>query len=113
MTELDVDTLQVALTEDGDLDVTAEGDDLSCGAALRRVTSQGLVVDLPQARAADLVARGIAAPGPSDGTARGEWVVIADREDWHELASEGRDFVGEPPVGHDSAGSGRIPSFRA
>ncbi|HEY8319470.1 MAG TPA: hypothetical protein VIG76_11610 [Amnibacterium sp.] len=103
MTELDVDTLQIALTEDGDLDVTADGDDLFVqGRRFARVTSQGLVVDLPQARAADLVARGIAAPGPSDGTARGEWVVIADREDWHELASEGRDFVGEPPVGHDS-----------
>ncbi|MCU1474889.1 hypothetical protein [Amnibacterium sp.] len=103
MTEQDVDALAAALTEDGDLDVSADGDDLLVhGRRFARVTDQGLIVDLPARRSADLLDRGIAAPGPADERATGAWVVVADRENWHELASEARDFVGEPPIGRQS-----------
>lgn len=94
----DATDLAEALSADGDFDVTVDGDDLLVrGRPFARVTANGLAVHLPPARSADLLARGMAEAAEPSG-----WVLAPDHENWHELASEARDFVGEPPVGRDS-----------
>ncbi len=61
-----------------------------------------LVVDLPDARARDLIARGIGEPAESAHPAKGRWVAVTDTADWVELATEAHQFVGERPVGGQS-----------
>ena len=92
-----------ALLSDPDDDVQLEGTRLSVkGRAFARLVDDELLVDLPTARAADLVSRGIADRAEGDATAVGAWVAIHDSENWVELAGEAHQFVGEPPVGRQS-----------
>ena len=65
-------------------------------------SGDGLVVDLPKARAADLVQRGVARAYTDARAPHGQWVAVADSEDSLELATEAHQFVGEPPVGRQS-----------
>ena len=58
-----------------------------------------LVVDVPSARADDLVERGIAAHHEQSGRS---WVRVATLELWPELAREAREFVAVPGVGGQS-----------
>ena len=97
----------MALQADPDDDVAVEGTRLLVkGKLFAFVDGAHLVVDVPAARAADLVVRGIASV-VSDTTAataqpQGAWVGIDDAENWLELATEAHRFVGEPPVGRQS-----------
>ncbi|MGJ4843283.1 hypothetical protein [Leifsonia sp. Le1] len=98
------DLLTTRLLDDPDDDVVVTEKGLNVhGKLFAFLDGDALVVDLPAARALDLVDRGIASPA-SGGVvdARGSWVAIGDVEDWQELASEAHQFVGEPPVGRDS-----------
>ena len=96
--------LAAQLLEDPDLDVSVTATGLHVGGRLfAYLDGTELAVDLPQQRAADLVARGVAASVPAGRSEpKGSWVRIADSEDWPELASEAHQFVGEPAVGKDS-----------
>ena len=92
-----------ALLGDPDDDVQLNGTQLSVkGSVFARLEADELLVDLPAARAADLVSRGIASPAAHDGASGGAWVSIHDVENWVELAGEAHQFVGEPPVGRQS-----------
>jgi hypothetical protein len=92
-----------ALTQDEDDDVTAAGEALHVrGSLFAFIQDDELVVDIPAARAGDLVERGIAHAVDVDERAAGRWVAVTDTEDWLELASESHQFVGEPAVGGDS-----------
>ncbi|WP_438854778.1 hypothetical protein [Agromyces sp. M3QZ16-3] len=98
------DAVANELLHDADYDVDATPDGLLVKGRLFAFLDGGqLVVDLPAARSADLQARGIVVPFHS---ARGgdsrTWVRVSDRELWSELAREAHEFVGEPPVGHQS-----------
>ncbi len=96
--------LATTLLEDPDDDVVMTERGLHVhGKLFAFLDGDALVIDLPAARALDLIDRGIAAPasgGPVQ--PRGSWVRVDDVEDWPELASESHQFVGEPPVGRDS-----------
>jgi hypothetical protein len=87
---------------DDDVSVTSTGLHVH-GRLFAYQDGAGLVVDLPQDRADDLIGREVAVP-VAEGRAepRGAWVAIADAEDWAELAGEAHQFVGEPPVGKQS-----------
>ncbi len=61
-----------------------------------------LVVELPEARARDLVVRGVAAPFRAAGHPTRNWIRVSDLDLWPELARESHEFVGEPPVGGES-----------
>jgi hypothetical protein len=92
-----------ALLTDADDDVLLEATQLSVkGSVFARLDGDELLVDLPAARAADLVSRGIASPAAVPGASVGAWVSIHDVENWIELAGEAHQFVGEPPVGRQS-----------
>lgn len=96
--------LAAQLLEDPDLDVSATATGLHVrGRLFAYLDGVELVVDLPEGRAADLVARGVASPVPAGRSEpKGAWVRIADSDDWPELAAEAHQFVGEPAVGMDS-----------
>jgi hypothetical protein len=98
------DLVKGELLADEDDDVTETPEGLAVKGTLFAYESEDgrLVVDLPTARAADLVERGIAERHPGDRPAHGAWVAVADSEDWLELAGEAHQFVGEPAVGRDS-----------
>jgi hypothetical protein len=95
-----------ALVTDPDDDVTASETELRVRGRLFAARGDDrLIVDLPTARAADLVERGIAEAVPSGAAAAdpaGRWVAIVDADDWVELAGEAHQFVGEPRVGGES-----------
>jgi hypothetical protein len=61
-----------------------------------------LVVELSEARAADLKSRGVAEVFVADQHPTRNWVRVSDRELWPELARESHDFAGEPAVGGES-----------
>jgi hypothetical protein len=63
---------------------------------------EALVVELPEARANDLVSRGVARRFTSEGQPSRKWVRVNDRQLWDELAHEAHEYVGEPPVGGQS-----------
>lgn len=98
------DLLTTQLLQDPDLDVSETATGLHVRGTLFAYLDDGeLVVDLPEARARDLVGREVAAPvAAGRAEAKGAWVSIADAEDWPELAAEAHQFVGEPAVGMDS-----------
>jgi hypothetical protein len=98
------DRVKRELLADADADVTETPEGLAVKGVLFAYESEAgrLVVDLPAARAADLVTRGIAEREAGDRPARGAWVEVADADDWLELATEAHQFVGEPAVGRDS-----------
>lgn len=98
------DLLATRLLEDPDDDVVATEKGLHVhGRLFAFLDGDALVVDLPAARALDLVDRGVATAASGGAVdARGAWVGIADLADWPELAAEAHQFVGEPPVGRES-----------
>lgn len=97
--------LEFALLHDADRDVVETEAGLTVKGRLfaYRVPSGRLIVDLPVKRADDLVDRGVGVEvADSPHPAMGIWVSISDAMDWAELAREGHEFVGEPPVGRQS-----------
>jgi hypothetical protein len=93
------DLIAEELREDPDDDVEVTADGLRVhGRIFAFLSDDALVVSLPPARAADLVARGVAR-GHDTGDG---WVEIDERDLWSELAAEAHTFVGEPPVGRQS-----------
>jgi hypothetical protein len=60
------------------------------------------VVELPESRVDDLVARGIAVRFTSHHHPARNWIRVADQQLWPELGRESHAFVGEPPVGGES-----------
>jgi hypothetical protein len=97
------DDLARALVADPDDDVTVDGTSLLVkGAPFAVLDGSVLVVDLPSARADDLVQRDVAAPAERPTSAKGRWVAVGDVENWGELAGEAHQHVGEPAVGGDS-----------
>lgn len=98
------DLLTTQLLNDPDLDVSLTATGLHVrGRLFAYVDAGSLVVDLPEARAADLVGRDVAAPvAAGRAEPKGAWVSIDDSDDWPELAAEAHQFVGEPAVGKDS-----------
>ncbi len=95
-------TRELLLDEDYDVDETPDGL-LVKERLFAFLDGDHLVVELPEARAADLRERGIAVPfqGDHGGPSR-NWVRVSDRELWSELAREAHTYVGEPPVGRES-----------
>lgn len=66
------------------------------GVPFARLADGVLEVRLPASRAGDLAARNITRER------QGGWTIVRDQSLWAELSDEARDFVGEPPVGHQS-----------
>jgi hypothetical protein len=96
--------VSLALQADPDADVTATASTLLVhGRVFAALVGDSLVVDLPEARAADLIHRGMASAAPAvTSPAAGVRVSVDDVENWLELATEAHQFVGEPPVGRQS-----------
>ena len=61
-----------------------------------------LVVDLPAARASDLVQRGMGTRFTLGGVKSRDLVSVGDLSLWSELTREAHEYVGEPPVGGQS-----------
>jgi hypothetical protein len=66
------------------------------------LADDNLVVELPLGRMGDLEVRGQVTPFASERHPTRDWVRVADRELWPELAREAHEYVGEPPVGGES-----------
>lgn len=98
----DAVTRELLMDEDYDVDLTPDGL-LVKGRLFAFLEDDDLVVELPEARSADLRERGIAVAFHSTrgGDSR-NWVRIGDLQLWSELAREAHQFVGEPPVGRQS-----------
>lgn len=97
------DLVKGELLADPDDDVVDGPEGLMVKGDLFALESEGsLEVDLPQQRAEDRIARGIAEAATTDRPAKGRWVSVADSADWLELATEAHQFVGEPAVGRQS-----------
>lgn len=98
------DRVKGELLADPDDDVVDGPEGLTVKGSLfaYEVVGEGVVVDLPKSRAADLIERGVAEAAATDRPAKGRWVVVAATGDWLELATEAHQFVGEPAVGRDS-----------
>ncbi|MDO9397372.1 MAG: hypothetical protein Q7T71_12555 [Herbiconiux sp.] len=95
MSEMDdFEGVAIGLLSDADRDVVRDGDELLVhGIVFARLEGEALLVRLPGERASDLVERGVATPaegGAGAGAADEgvQWVGVADREDWAELAGE-------------------------
>jgi hypothetical protein len=97
------DLVKGELLADPDDDVVDGGEGLLVKGSLFAFESEdGLVVDLPEQRAADLIERGVAEPAEAEQSAKGRWVAVRDAADWLEIATEAHQFVGEPAVGRQS-----------
>ncbi len=94
-------TIELAEDEDYDVDVAADGL-LVRGKLFVFLEEDDLVVELPEARADDLKARGVAAAFRVAAHPTRNWVRVSDRQLWSELARESHTFVGEPAVGGES-----------
>jgi hypothetical protein len=94
-------TIELAEDEDYDVDIAADGL-LVHGKLFAFLEGDDLVVELPEARANDLKARGVAAAFRAAGHPTRDWVRVSDRQLWSELARESHTFVGEPAVGGES-----------
>ncbi|MEZ4364624.1 MAG: hypothetical protein R3B48_30895 [Kofleriaceae bacterium] len=66
--------------------------------ALVAFKGSGLVVKLPKARVAELIAEGVGRPFAPAGKVFKEWVSVpkVDRRKWRALLREGVEFVGKP-----------------
>jgi hypothetical protein len=95
------DELVYSFSEEDGVSVAADGL-LVNGAIFARLEGNDLLVELPPARAADLVERGIAERFAVERQPHRDWVRVSDLQLWPELAREAHEFVGEPPVGGDS-----------
>jgi hypothetical protein len=96
------DDLTLALAEDDDDVAVAEDGLLVRGILFAFLEGDDLVVELPESRAADLKARGVAEAFRAAGHPTRDWVRVSDRQLWPELARESHEFVGEPAVGGES-----------
>ncbi len=98
------DLVKGELLADPDHDVVDGPEGLTVKGALFAYEPEAgrLVVDLPEQRAADLIARGVAESADTDAPAKGRWVSVTEQDDWLELTTEAHQFVGEPAVGRDS-----------
>lgn len=86
--------------EDG---VTVESDGLLVhGTVFAFLSGDELVVDLPAARASDLVEREQGTRFRIEGAKSRDLVRVRDRSLWSELTREAHEYVGEPPVGGQS-----------
>jgi hypothetical protein len=85
--------------EDG---VTIDDGLLVHGTVFAFLSGDDLVVDLPAARASDLVERQQGTRFRLDGVKSRDLVKVRDRSLWSELAREAHEYVGEPPVGGQS-----------
>jgi hypothetical protein len=85
--------------EDG---VTIDDGLLVHGTVFAFLSGDDLVVDLPAARASDLVERQQGTRLRLDGVKSRDLVKVRDRSLWSELAREAHEYVGEPPVGGQS-----------
>lgn len=94
-------TIELAEDEDYDVDIAADGL-LVHGRLFAFLEGDDLVVELPESRAKDLEARGVAAAFRAAGHPTRNWVRVSDRQFWSELARESHTFVGEPAVGGES-----------
>ncbi len=94
-------TIELAEDEDYDVDIAADGL-LVHGRLFAFLEEDDLVVELPEARANDLKARGVAFAFRAAGHPSRDWVRVSDRQLWSELARESHTFVGEPAVGGES-----------
>ncbi|MCS5734905.1 hypothetical protein [Herbiconiux daphne] len=95
------DNLLLSLRDEEGVKVTSEGL-LVHGKLFAFVEGDDLVVELSEARTADLTTRGVAAPFLDGEKSERNWVRVSDLQLWPELAEEAHDFVGEPPVGGES-----------
>ncbi|MDQ1597233.1 MAG: hypothetical protein QOI70_657 [Microbacteriaceae bacterium] len=93
--------LVYSFSEEDGVSVAAEGL-LVHGTVFARLEGDDLLVELPPARAADLVERGIAERFAVHGQSGRNWARVSDLQLWPELAREAHEYVGEPPVGGDS-----------
>ncbi|MGA1835542.1 hypothetical protein VD659_01295 [Herbiconiux sp. 11R-BC] len=93
--------LVLSLREEDGVAVTPDGL-LVHGKLFVFLEGEDLVVELPEVRSTDLRTRGIASAFRAAGHPSREWVRVADRQLWPELARESHEFVGEPPVGGQS-----------
>lgn len=95
------DDLLTTLTADEGISVGSDGL-LVHGKLFAYYVDGDLVVEVPEARAADLLERGVAEAYVHDGHPDRNWVKVNDQQLWPELAHEAHDFVGEPAVGGES-----------
>ena len=95
------DDLALSLLNDAEADVTLRDGKLTVrGEIFASLAHDGsLLVHLPERRAADLIARRVAALAHVRDSVAGVWVKVGDVEDWAELAGEAHKFVGAPPTG--------------
>ena len=84
-----------------DVEVTPEGL-LVQGRLFAFLDGAELVVDLPEARAADLRDRGVAVSFDVVGHVNRTWVRVRDSGLWPEMAREAHRYVGHPPLGGQS-----------
>ena len=93
--------LLVSLSDNEGVTITAEGlvihDKL-----FAFVDGDDLVVEVTEARAADLTERGVAEAFSSEGHPSRKWVRVTDQQLWPELTREAHEYVGEPAVGGES-----------
>ena len=94
-------TRELLADEDVDVDFTPDGL-LVRGRLFAFLDGTELVVQVPSARAMDLVSRGVVAPFTGGGRTSGDWVRVNDLQLWSELAREAHEHVGKPPVGRQS-----------
>jgi hypothetical protein len=72
------------------------------GAVFAFLDGDDLVVELPEQRATDLASRSVARRFASHHHPTRNWIRVADRELWPELARESHTFVSDPAVGGES-----------
>lgn len=95
------DGVRYSFGDEDDVTVAPEGL-LVHGRLFAFLEGDDLVVEVPPARANDLVERGVAARFAAEGRSLRNWVRVSDPQLWPELAREAHEFVGEPPVGGQS-----------
>lgn len=94
-------TRELLADEDVDVDFTPDGL-LVRGRLFAFLDGTQLVVQVPAARASDLLSRGVVASFTGGGRTSRNWVRVSDLQLWSELAREAHEHVGKPPVGRQS-----------
>ena len=95
--------LRISMRADEDYDVVVTEQGLVVhGKLFAFPDGDDLVVELAEARARDLLERGVADPYLENGEPSARRVRVSDLQLWPELAREAHNFVGEPAVGGES-----------
>lgn len=94
-------TRELLADEDVDVDFTPDGL-LVRGRLFAFLDGTELVVQVPAARASDLLSRGVVSSFTGGGGISRSWVRVSDLQLWSELAREAHEHVGKPPVGRQS-----------